>query len=126
MPNLQYLHLYGNRFTDPPALPTLPKLHSLWLNSGRLTSLAALDLSNLPSLRKLVLFGNKLRKLSDGELNFHSPKVDLIDLSDNDLSESISPKAIRGIFFKFKFLNTKFCDCNTYRLRFRNHIKHCD
>lgn len=96
LPNLQYLHLYGNRFTSPPSLPHLPKLHSLWLNSGKLTTLKPLDLAFLPSLRKIVLFGNQLRELEDGSLHFHSPRVDLIDLSDNDLSLSIHPNAIQG------------------------------
>lgn len=97
MPNLQYLHLYGNRFSSPPNLPHLPKLHSLWLNSGKLSTVKPLDLAFLPSLRKIVLFGNQLRQLEDGDLHFHSPRVDLIDLSDNDLSNSIHPNAIQGM-----------------------------
>ena len=44
-----------------------------------------------------MLFGNRLEQLEEGDLNFHSPRVDLIDLSDNDLSKTIHPKAIRGI-----------------------------
>lgn len=96
MPNLQYLHLYGNRFSTPPNLPHLPKLHSLWLNSGKLTTIKPLDLAFLPSLRKIVLFGNQLRQLDAGDLHFLSPRVDLIDLSDNDLSSGIHLNAIQG------------------------------
>lgn len=99
LPNLQYLHLYGNRFSNPPSLPHLPKLHSLWLNSGKLVALKPLDLTFLPSLRKIVLFGNQLRQLDEGDLHFQSPRVDLIDLSDNDLSGGIHPSAIKGISF---------------------------
>ena len=74
----------------------MPKLHSLWLNSGKLTTLKPLDLAFLPSLRKIVLFGNQLTQLDEGDLHFHSPRVDLIDLSDNDLSNRIHPNALRG------------------------------
>jgi len=44
-----------------------------------------------------VLFGNQLRRLEEGDLHFDSPKVDLIDLSDNPLDDHISPNAIRGM-----------------------------
>jgi Leucine-rich repeat (LRR) protein len=76
-------------------LPYLPKLHSLWLNSGHLTTVRPLNFSNLPSLKKLVLFGNQIHHLNDGDLHFDSPVLELVDLSENHLI-SISPNAIRG------------------------------
>jgi Leucine-rich repeat (LRR) protein len=66
------------------------------LNSGKLTTIKPLDLAFLPSLRKIVLFGNQLRQLDAGDLHFLSPRVDLVDLSDNDLSSGIHQNAIQG------------------------------
>ena len=105
---MQYLHLYGNRFSIPPKLPYLPKLHSVWLNSGKLTTIKPLDLAFLPSLRKIVLFGNQLQHLDDGDLHFQSPRVDLIDLSDNDLSGGIHPNAIKGRIYDNFRLGTAY------------------
>lgn len=93
--NLQYLRLYGNRFTSPPHVPYMPKLHSVWLNSGRLTAVQPFDWSNLPSLKKLVLFGNRIHRLNKDDLHFHSPFLQLVDLSDNQLGD-IMPDSIQG------------------------------
>lgn len=95
LPNLQYLHLYGNRFASPPYVPYMPKLHSLWLNSGRLTAVQPFDWANLPALKKAVFFGNRIHRLNEDDLHFHSPFLQLVDLSDNQLSD-IKPNSIQG------------------------------
>jgi len=95
LPNLQYLHLYGNRFSSPPYVPYMPKLHSVWMNSGKLASVQPFDWSNLPVLKKLALFGNRIHRLNENDLHFSSPFLQLIDLSDNQLGE-IEPNSIQG------------------------------
>ena len=99
--NLQVLHLHGNRFTSPPELPAMPRLHSLWINSGQLTSIKPLNVNKLPALKKLILFGNRIQRLEEDELKFYSPLIEYVDLSDNPLSQ-VHQSAIRGIQFLLK------------------------
>ena len=90
----------GNRFDQPPNLPYLPKLHTLFLNSGKLTNIGSLNLANLPNLRKIVAFANRIRRLASGQLHFQSPVLELVDFSENPL-ENISSNAIGGKLLDF-------------------------
>ncbi|KAK6110178.1 Leucine rich repeat family protein [Brugia pahangi] len=85
--NLEHLTITKNMLTTATMLSSLPKLISLNLNYNQLTDLPDNVFKGTENLRHLLLKGNKICSLSSNSLFDIKNILELLDLSDNCLSD---------------------------------------